>query len=223
MNFHPVVELVGAPFFTKINFDPVQIQLGEKPYYSDSTKKLILFNVKSPSPIFLEMTFKLTNSGNYIGKIRNHITTFSIKDDFDLRESLLDETDEIMVKEYLKYSPFMKNELLPEGKDTIDITLNSGIEQLRKYQKFVLHFILIYENELGNLYDIYYKSKYELNLTIPNPFKDERFLRGEGISFRLYKKNVFQIKKYKTTHYTYNLSESEYIKDYFDSWKNKNN
>lgn len=223
MNYRPLMEIIGDPFFKKLFFSPAGIPIEKKPRTDqiDSLNKMIIFDFQLGSPITFEVDIKFTNTGNSIGKIRNTISECSIKEDHDIRKTLIEESDKFTFDKYDKFPTFMKTELLNDGKDTLNFNTKAALHNLGKDQQFIFHFLLIYENELGGLYDTYYKIKCELRIITPNPFRDEKFLRGDRVTLKLNYKDIFQVKKYKTTYYTYNLAESERTKKFFDNWKRK--
>ena len=127
------------------------------------------------------------------------------------------------------FPPFFQNELLPNGVDTIEIKFEQSIHFISN-QKFVLHYLILYKNELGNIYDTYFWVQYELKeLIFPNPFKvvkDTLFYKPISRHMRMAIKDFIKIENSKPSYHMYDIKTTEvldkYIRQKIIEYKYKN-
>lgn len=150
-------------------------------------------NTDSIGKVFgkLELTIKLnaTNIGNASSKIIGWIIADTISNtpflkNFIKNRKVVDSntTNDLKLPHYYQeLNPF----------DSCSIELNYSPQWIEK-NKFVIHILLLYENELNQLFDTYYwltvQTKEPL---IPNPF----YFKNNPEKFNEFKRGIFEIAK----------------------------
>lgn len=117
------------------------------------------------------------------------------------------------------FPEYMNNELLRDGLDTLRYTFKDEIDFVND-QFFSLHLMILYENELGQLYDTYFwfPSKFK-PLDFPSPFivKDQKIFMREGIvKINIAKKYLVSFMKPKISYEQYSEKQTLLIKGRFE-------
>lgn len=105
---------------------------------------------------------KIKNIGNSLSTVILYSTTDTMSGEPILRKEIIklasgQKSDFIFELEFM--DEFFQNELTPTKSLTIPISLK--VSKINKEQKINLHFFVMYENEIGTIYDTYFWVVYE--------------------------------------------------------------
>ncbi len=216
-SFRPLLTIVGDPEITKVWSDPIkkEFNLFEKPPDYDSTTSIIDIPIEMKTS--LKVKLKLTNQGTSIAKIYSSIAGTFAGDKTILRSLLLgkkiDKPFKIshdLMKQYTEIN------LLPHSQDTTTIEINLNIADV-KDEKFGIHYLIIYKNELGNMYDSYFQTLAKIEeIFFDSPFKFE----GNKIIFsrkqiqKIAISDFIKIKKTRSLYHIYSPEEKNEFENY---------
>ena len=104
---------------------------------------------------------------------------------------------------------------MPNGIDTLELDFERTIQFISEDQHFVLHYLIAYENDIGNLYDTYFRTSYEFKLVLPTLFmmKDKQIYMRRRLQYKVALKDMFVIQNSKPSYYAYNKDETKKIGD----------
>jgi len=143
------------------------IKIAENPIIYDknvSLKEVIIDSVSRNTHITLildslKTQYGLINTGNSIAKIIAVISTDTLSAIDRLRNDLLNKK----FRDIYYNRIIIKNELLElYPNDTTYVNINYPIKFIKK-NEFILHLLILYKNEIGNLYDTYSWTKIKIN------------------------------------------------------------
>ena len=123
-----------------------------------------------PIKLSIKASLKFTNIGPSLGRLLTVVTTDTIPSIDYLRAYLTGKIHNSSINWRTNYFPeFINSDILPDGNDTLALKTNYSVTRIRN-QKFVLHTLILYENELGFIYDTYFQTSYKIReLLIPIP------------------------------------------------------
>lgn len=221
ITYQPRIKVIGNPIVTDIKYDSLTVAFSDSStsQFSDTSKIPILLDIKMQ--LSVSSSIKVTNVGNSLGNIFLCITTDSIPRIRDYVTEKLSITS--ISEEYSEMPRFLNNELLPNGQDTLTIDLTTDIKFIQKHA-FIMHFLILYKNELGHMYDTYFQVQYEIK-SLPiktlTPIKVKyipdivrKIFNDETI-----KKNLLQLIASRPTYHTYDEDDVERIQQLHDRLK----
>lgn len=221
VNFQPKIRIVDTPVLKKYWFDSTLVKISMKDFFSpDTTSEIPTYAIKKP--VNLTLNLKLINSGNSLGKILAVLTADTTSDEPVLRKMLLDGSFKEQRSSF--FPPYLNTELLPNDMDTLEYTHQEQVDFIDN-QYFTLHLLILYENELGHLYDTYYWSRAKLEeLLFPSPFgvKGNRIYMLTRKSFKIALKDLVTFTNSKISYNTYDdRKQAELIKHRIKESRNK--
>lgn len=152
IRYRPKLEIVGKPIIERVILK------------RDSVNRSGDFiNAYNKLGFTAELNFK--NTGNTDAKILAVIQTDTVSGAAFIRDMLLSETMRArkLNKVYLMNEFFLFKEVSRD--DTTSFKVNHELNFITNSEA-VLHFLVLYENELGNLYDTYYWAKFKIKTEI---------------------------------------------------------
>lgn len=216
LQYRPIIEIIDQPWAKnhsfKFNpqhlFDKIQIPMA---FPKDSIKDI------SVESFDVLLRTKVRNSGNAISKLVLIVGIDTITDSPVLRSLLKNNfRPHKLIPEYFK--PEFKSELLPGDSTIIDYKVSLQLRDTINI--FNYHFLILYENELGQLFDTYLWAMFENVPTIYqpefliNPSTNKLFAR-----FKLHDDPAsrFKCTVNKTYNYIYTREETERINAFLDT------
>lgn len=201
IKFQPKLKIVDKPKIIKIWSDTSNI-------LKDS-RDLIVSESVNDTPTFefpiqfnTAVNLKITNIGNSLGKILLIAYSDTTGDIDLLREKI--KVDEA-VRSSKQFPDFTESEILANAVDTIDLQFELPIQFVDK-QLFTLHFLILYENELGNIYDTYYWSEYKIeDIIFPFGYRNEngKLVLLKNVVMTISIDELFKFKRSKSSYHTY--------------------
>ena len=228
IKYQPRIKVIGDHKINRVwsdsSFNPFSI---DQFFTKDSTNKILDIPIKVN--FHIKSALKVTNIGNSIAKIIGKIYCDTLTPIPIIRNLLINQEFDKFEDGGALFPPFFQNELLPNGVDTIEIKFEQSIHFISN-QKFVLHYLILYKNELGNIYDTYFWVQYELKeLIFPNPFKvvkDTLFYKPISRHMRMAIKDFIKIENSKPSYHVYDIKTTEvldkYIRQKIIEYKSKN-
>lgn len=155
----------------------------------------------------LELRLKITNSGNHTAKILGWAITDTLSDSPILKSILKESNRKRKISEdTIKFS-YQLTEVRPNDFCFIRVR---HTPQFIKENKYILHVMLFYENEIGQLFDTYYWLNLKTNeIVIPNPF----IFENDSLKMSEFAKELFRIIETQ--------QENNFSSIYSDKEKNK--
>lgn len=156
MNYRPRLEIVGKPSIKAINIK------------ADSVKPSGEF-LDAYSKLSFTAELKFKNTGNSTGRIIAQIEADTVSGYDNIRTMLLSyrRNEAKFISEPWKEF-FLLKEVLPT--DTTILEVHHEFDFVSNSQA-VLHLLILYENELNNLYDTYYWARFKVNTMIIGSMK----------------------------------------------------
>jgi hypothetical protein len=169
------------------------------------------------STIDLKTELIVANTGNDLAKIVAFISTDTLSGDDLIRKRLLNfENYQIKFIPY-KQPYFEGKEIHPN--DSLSIQCSHELNFLEK-SDFTLHYLILYENSQGILYDIYYCIRYEIPPVVMDPKESIKKVNGD---FVINFPDIFKRKGDNFTSYIYNPSEAKKVKEFLkDTYRSEN-
>lgn len=129
----------------------------------DSTDTVGLFYSK----LHLKLQIKITNIGNNNGKIVGYVIADTISKERILKDFIVDKSRYDNNSTNSLKLPYLYKELNPIDSFNVELDYTP---QFILSNKFIIHILLLYENDIGQLFDTYYWLEYNTNdIIIPNP------------------------------------------------------
>ncbi len=158
LGHQPRLKLAGSPRISRISIDTLSVKLREHPdQHSGELKDPHVLDIKFE--LTIESKLKITNtSENSLGKILVFMSTDSIPKvkDFITGKLLPDSVD----YDFHHWPKLENSHVLPG--DTLEMSITTKVRHISD-RTYITHFILVYQNELGNLYHTHsllaYKQK----------------------------------------------------------------
>ncbi len=204
--YRPILKIVGKHVIKSciLKFDASGLQLIDTGLDSDTADVHL-----TTSTIDLKTELIVTNTGNDLAKIVAFISTDTLSGDNLIRKCLLDfENCQIKFKPY-KQPYFEGKEIHPN--DSLSIQCSRELIFLEK-SDFTLHYLILYENSQGILYDIYYCIRYKIPPVVVDP--KESIKKVDGYFVINFPNDFFKVKGDNFTSCIYNPSEAEKVKEY---------
>jgi len=145
----------------------IDFQLRSKMAVKDFFPRVTQDTIDTPATLRVTVSLKLTNIGNAVAHISSIVWVDTVSGEDQIRRMLLDKNarpDSLQAGSLNRYFTPMD---LSTG-DTTTIELKRDIEFIDR-QAFTLHFLFLYENETGALFDTYYWARYQLGEIIYQP------------------------------------------------------
>ncbi len=210
--YQPRLSLIRAPHIKEVrtlteSFNPDSIE--QIPQDSNSSIPI----VKLPGKLSITSQLFLKNSGNALAKIFGYIQTDTTSFIPMIRQSFL---RSIRNKESIIVTEFERlNEVLPG--DSTMLTFQHEVAYFDS-NKFTLHYLILYENESGNLYDTYIWSQfiikdYPMDVQI-SQVGAEKVMR---VNYPKVKAGdlVISANPPNDSYFTYTVAESEEIRSFY--------
>jgi hypothetical protein len=208
----PTLVSVSKLDITNVWLEPVSVKVPLDTH--DSTEPV---GIPLETNILIKTNIKLTNVGNSNAKIIAVMMSDSLTANPFIRNAMLDPERKMTTVQSM-LPPFLKSELLPNNSDTTQIELTYKIHNVRD-NLFTLHYLILYENDLGNIYDTYYWNQYRIHFVFHPPFvledgKPKISISKEKVSVDL--EDLMRLQYEKSSYNTYDMSETDYLNKYLD-------
>ncbi len=149
VQFRPNLKIVG-------NLRIVDFALGTRlPHLDGPSLEEIL---TTPAELEIHISLRCTNTGNSLARIVNTFWTDTVSGEEKLRALL---TDKVRRQDAIipaSFNDYYKTRDLSSG-DTTDIEARHMVASYHD-ETFTLHFLILYENETGALFDTYYWARF---------------------------------------------------------------
>jgi hypothetical protein len=109
------------------------------------------------------------------------------------------------------YSPFLRNNLQPGSSDTLVIKHTEEVD-IAGEPAFALHILLIYENQMGHVYDTYYRTRCDILPAQPGMKKTAA--DASALKIRLAKRDILRFTYPRISYRRYDQEGTTYICDY---------
>lgn len=228
LQYQPRLVKIGDPYFTKIDTEPFKLSNIEilKRFFSHTKGDTLDLGFK----IIIKRIYSrlnITNTGNSLAKIIACISTSKRTYIDILRSIILGENTEYNIKDHINiFPPLFQNEILSSSLDTVSVDFTHEIYSNDLLKKSgILHFMILYENEMGHLYDTYFWLEISLSqMVIPNPFySQDSLLLMKNTFYTIPIENIIVKKMSKPSYHTYTKIEEQNIRSYignlFDNMK----
>jgi hypothetical protein len=151
---------LSNPTITSISLKADSLPLKRTKSIKDSIGEVL-------SELSLSLNIKITNIGNHTAKFDGYVLSDTTAEDPMLKRLL---KNPVALKNNSKDTlviPHIYKELSPL--DTMNISLSYSPQYI-KDDKFIIHLLIFYENELGQVFDTYYWITFQTHYVIvPNP------------------------------------------------------
>ena len=221
--FRPILTLVGGPIITKTWFDPIKIDFEGLRDSVTVNPETGISEIPVRMNLSLKAKLKLSNSGNSIAKIIYSISGTNASDETVLRKLLLEHIN----KPYKLSTHMMRQysavELLPNNQDTTTITIELNVSEI-KNNNFGIHYLILYENELGYLYDSYFQTQIgyeELYFDSPVKIEDNKLIITRYKKYKFAITDFLKVRKTRSLYYTYSESDLKKFNAFVKSTKEK--
>ncbi len=213
----PKLKVLGDPIVTQITFSDSCLNKFNKMQDYDSI--LDTFNVKENTLLKITTKLEVTNIGSSPGALLLYITTDTLAEINDLRGFLSGNQNDLELKYQINFfPPELENELLPFGRDSLDLDLVHTV-QFKSDKNFTLHYLLIYEDDDGNIFDTYFETAYKFKNTV-NPqifsFKDrdlfDKEFLGSILSLTIHENDLTYLNHSEPIYHSYQKEKSKYIR-----------
>ncbi|NIV14104.1 MAG: hypothetical protein GWN62_23360 [Aliifodinibius sp.] len=201
--YRPHLEFVGKPAITGVGFVSDSIQV------VDDTLNFV-------AEVRFNATMKLVNKEKHLAKIVAEATTDTLYGEDYLRQLILSQDERIKLFPVQDMFPFKEIGYL----DTLLLTINHQVRQVSENQEGILHFFVMYQNEAGNLYDIYYWTEFSFQPVpiVPGRIKAEE-LTGlpiqEGKVANMDMMKAIEFKEKHVSQYIYSKQQRDRIIEFF--------
>jgi hypothetical protein len=182
-----------------------------------------LYKQQDTTIIDFEVRFKvkwsaeITNIGNSLGKIYATGSRDTLSDNPIIREYFLRRTVNLHYWNIEGFPHYYKNEINPG--DTTDISTEYEIHYIDiEKQFFTIHMLLLYENDIGNLFDTYIWSVHDVAISefflYILPSEDQKkIIRKLGVKPDI---DIMKTpKKLLHSFHIYTPKDAEFIKEFF--------
>lgn len=208
MTYRPRLEFIGKPRVTDIAITSDSVRV-----INDTTE--FVGHLKFIASI------KVVNKEKYVAMLVAEVATDTLSGSDDLRQLILSKNErqkKIRILPPRDIFHFKEIAYL----DTITLSIRHTVRHISAYNEGVLHFFVMYQNELGVLYDAYYWVKFSVNtipLVIRNvPIEEQRHLPSARLLVaRKDLANAIKFGESNTSQYIYKKSEKDDIFDFFYS------
>jgi len=159
--FRPKLVIQGAPEILEAYLESIHFGNNElQGAYIDS---MIKASPKSETLLFpYYLNLRLKYSFNNIGNTTARILAFSHQDSVTADPFIRDHLMEGTFKN-LTVDPYYDLEIIEDDSQTIEFPYRVRYKNLNE---FTLHFLILYENDFGNLYDSYYTGLFNVHMNI---------------------------------------------------------
>jgi hypothetical protein len=155
LEFRPLLKIVGIPKIDSFELKSYKkVDMREFLDSSDTTERF----VDIPSILTINLKLNMVNAGNSIAAVYAEFWSDTLSGSDKIRDILLDKK---LREHRLSKSPiidyFRFKEIQPG--ETTDFEFSHTVKFLEE-DKFTMHFLFLYKNEAGALYDTYYWARY---------------------------------------------------------------
>ena len=206
VNFQPKLVISKEPIEYKLFIDSTLVKFSMRDFFiRNSTEDYPIFNADANIQGYVK--FKITNTGNSIAKLQFVIQSDTTDAIEYLRRHFFDKSFSKKVK-VSQFSSFTQSELLPNAVDTLQLKFDVNIKYITD-NSFTLHFLIFYENELGNYYDTYYWVQFNVkDILFPRPFDQiNGKIIPKPINFKIAFKDIINYSKQKVSYTIYTKQE----------------
>lgn len=165
--------------------------------------------------VTLKIRIKVTNIGNNSAKIVGYVFTDTISNEQVIKDFLKDsKRKNINSKDTLKL-PYLYKDLTPIDTTFIELEYSP---QLILNNQFMIHLMLYYENELGQLFDTYYWVDYNAKpVIVPNPI----FYSQDKAMLEKFVKGIFKVVEFKDENNYSSIYSEEERTEFIEQHNNK--
>lgn len=227
LNYRPLLSLAKGHSIKNIELDflPTILKFTDFLKINTSQGDSIL-DVPMQTKFTVHSEFSVTNTGNNTAKIIAILSADSVTGYYVLRESFQEIIELSAFDTIHLFQDYFQSELLPDAVDTVRLEFSQVIG-CESDNKITLHYLIIYQNELGNLYDTYFWFNYQLKeLIFPSPFHfitDSTFiLKTHPKPIAIARSDYIKIKASKPSYKIYSEEESDKILKFFEAAKQFN-
>jgi hypothetical protein len=220
MQFRPRLTSLGDPVFQNIVTEPIQMKTTEYLDLKPTSPGGDTLNLGKLTIKRIESQLRITNSGNALAKIVGVATTSKHTDGDLLRSIIVEAKQDEATSKSISFFPMMfQDEILNSPQDTISLDLSHEIfsRDLSKDKQGILHYLILYENEMGHFFDTYFWLEISLQkIVVPNPFwGNNRQLLPKTVTFKLPVRDVVVMGHSKPSYHTYSFEEERKIRANF--------
>ncbi len=170
--------------------------------------------VDIPCVLTIRSKLKVTNRGNWLAKMCARFVCDTTSGSDNIREYLLDDKTRENRFRLLPTEDYFKLKEIAPG-DTIDLGFVDKVAFMSD-GSFTVHYLMLYENEVGALYDTYYWARYQ---TLPVYVKPEyKTVDGKLYMRLIYNrqsfKDLLRLEETNPSWNTYSMEEAEDIKGF---------
>jgi len=210
--YQPKLKILNQPLIISVQTDTVDIPRDDSLVAISPKTITDIPSTRVAIKLYIKSKIKLTNTGDYLGRILFIITTDSVPSVEYMRNYLVGLERPDSINWNIRYFPELLNyDMLPNEKDTLEIELDYVVRHISN-QKFNLYTLILYENELEFIYDTYYRSLFRMkDVIFPFPDyiidKSGRKLKVEGMKFALNNKNLVMLEQSQSLYSSYYKKE----------------
>ncbi len=217
INYQPRVKIANFPKIGRIWFsDTLHIDL--RKFVKINKNDSIIPTIEIAPKLKIGFKYKIINIGNSLAKLIAVMYGDTSTDVYFLRERILSRIDKINQKDL--FPPYSRNQILPNATDTMEVSLSEEIQFIND-QKFTIHILLLYKNELNYFYDSYYCYQFKIKeLFFPNPFirkKDKIYFDPNKLKIKIANKDLLPINNSTFSFKNYSEKESKIFNNKINS------
>jgi len=189
IDHQPILKLVGSPHISDIKIDTLSVKFSEHTD-KDSSETDGHYYIYYSLTLKIRSKIKITNtSEKSIGKIIALFSTDKIPNVKDFIMGKLDPNN--LISDIRKWPDLVNSHILPG--ETIELSTMTEIHYISD-SKYVMHFIIFYKNDIGNLYHTHTKVPFEFE---PLTFVTQIEMNAEEIEVEAQKliKNLIETNK----------------------------
>lgn len=167
ISYRPKLTLVDKPIINELGLTPVIEDINSD---NNDIPVIVKFTIK----------FKIQNTESHLAQILLTAAKDAHTGEDILRKGLLNESNAMRIIPDQRLFPSVELGY----HDTTTFSVNHQINHLLDESKGILHFMILYENEVGVHYDNYYWLEYSINLSeIPMPISPNGISKKEYIKY----------------------------------------
>ncbi len=211
--FRPQIIIKDTPVISEANFE--NMFFGNDSLQAEYVDSLLKHSgikedlIKFPYFINIKIKYNFQNIGNSLARIIAFYYTDTISTNPILRDSFLDRSFHKLNIGTQALDEFYGKEILQGGNQSLDFSYSVNFSSNKE---FTIHFLILYENEIGNIYDTYSWTSFKLPFDYIAYFPSgiDPIIAAKMLPEKI-KMNV-KAQKNKITHHIYSEEDTDYIK-----------
>jgi len=214
MLFKPDLRVVGEPIINsvKINVDTYR-------FHNMRLESLLCETLNVYCFLEISSELVITNVGTSLARLYAVLCSDTLSGDINIRKKLIAKNEEKLHLTLFPIEDYYKTKEIPPN-DTFIIEFKQVLQCVSE-GKFTLHYFILYDNEIGSLYDRYYWARYHAREYGTEP-KTKTKVSKNGFTVEtkfsaIYPKDHLIIVNSNSSAYTYSLREAKIVKDLIKS------